>query len=103
MPTLQDSDDLDAFLDPEDFGVEAIIDGKSVDGIFDNDFLLADLGVGMESRDPRFMVKTTDVKSVVHDDSVLVPDEISGGTTTYKVKGIEPDGTGITTLVLEKR
>jgi len=89
---IEDATDRAAFFDPEEFGVAATIGGGTVNGIFDNGYV-AELDV--ESTRPTFTCATADVSTVAHGDSIT----ISG--TAYTVRGIEPDGTGVTTLVLE--
>jgi|TARA_Y100001963_G_C6522724_1_gene327357 hypothetical protein len=70
---------------------------STVNGIFDKDYALADLGgsVGIGSNDPRFVCRTADVSSAAQGDALVVR------STTYTVRSVEDDGTGITTLVLE--
>lgn len=70
---------------------------STVNGIFDQDYSLADLGasVGIGSNDPRFVCATSDVSSAASGDQLVVK------STTYTVRSVEDDGTGITTLVLE--
>jgi hypothetical protein len=50
----------------------------------------------VECERPLLVCRTSDVSSVAHDDSLTT------GGVSYLVKGIQPDGTGITTLVLEE-
>ena len=86
-----------ALLDSDEYGVAATYSGSTVYGIFDNDYFdgIADAGVPVESAQPRFLCRTADVSSVAHDETIL----ISG--VTYTIVGIEPDGTGMTNLILE--
>ena len=66
---------------------------SSVKGIFDNEFITAQ---GVETLTPVFRCATTDVSTAVHGDTLV----ISG--TTYYIIGIQPDGTGITLLILSR-
>jgi len=50
---------------------------------------------GVESLHPTLLVRDSDVSGVAHGTSITV------GGTAYTVRGIEPDGTGMTTLILE--
>ncbi len=86
------TEDLDAFF--VDFGVDATLAGVAVRGIFDAAY--AD-PMGVESTAPVFSLPTADAASAAHGQALIV----SG--TTYKVRGIEPDGTGITLLRLERQ
>ena len=90
------------FFSTDDFGVSATYtpsggSAATVSGILDKDFALADLGggVGITSNDPRFICRTSDVASAAGGDTLVA----SG--TTYTVRAVEDDGTGVTTLVLE--
>ena len=96
MPVESAADRL-SFLDVDEFGVSATYDGATaIIGIFDNDFLQVLGGeIGVESSGPQFLCRTADVSSVVHGKTLLI------GSTTYTVKGVEPDGTGMTTLMLQ--
>jgi len=69
----------------------------TVNGIFDKDYSLADLGgsVAIGSNDPRFVCRTSDVSSAAAGDQLVVR------SVTYIVRQVEDDSTGITTLVLE--
>ena len=77
-----------------DFGVDVTLAGASVRGIFDDAYgesfggLVA--GSGPMLRLPS-SVAVTSGATLVH------------GSTTYSVVGIEPDGTGMTVLRLEKQ
>ena len=70
---------------------------STVNGMFDKDYALADMGgrVGVGSDDPRFMCRPSDVSTAASGDSLVVR------STTYTVRQVEEDGTGITTLMLE--
>ena len=65
-------------------------------GIFDKDYALAAIGdgVGVESNDPHFFCRTSDVSSAANGDVIVVVG------VTYTVRNIEDDGTGTTTLEL---
>ena len=77
-----------------DFGVAATVDGVAVTGIFDNDY--GDpLGLVAGSR-PVLQVIASAVPSVDLGDAVTI------GALSYTVAEIQPDGTGMTRLVLEK-
>lgn len=102
MPVESAADRL-IFLDTDDFGVSATystgISATTIKGIFDNDFVEVDAGGGVPfaMQQPRFLARTADVANAVEDHTLL----ISG--TTYKIKVVQPDGTGMTNLILEKQ
>lgn len=71
-----------------------LINGSEVDGCFDNQFI----NVGMvESQAPVFECRESDIGIVTHG-MVITSDAVS-----YKVRGVQPDGTGLTKLILEKQ
>lgn len=78
-----------------DFGVAATLDGQAVRGVFDNGYMQA-LG-GMASAEPSFMLRSADASTATQA-SLLV---VAG--TTYRVRSLQPDGTGVTTLLLERQ
>lgn len=65
---------------------------KEVDGIFLNDY--DEVGF-VESSNPSFVAKSTDLVDVEHDMEVYGLDG-----SKYRVVGIKPDGTGMTILEL---
>jgi len=69
-------------------------------GIFDNEFFEADPqgNVAYASAQPRFLVQTSTLPS-----GADYGDSIAINSVNYKVRIIQPDGTGMTTLVLEKQ
>jgi hypothetical protein len=86
---------LAAFFDTAGFAVSATLAGASVTGIFDNVYFEA-MG-DVQSASPVFTLPTASASSAAHGQSLVI------GATTYKVRGVEPDGTGITVLRLEKQ
>lgn len=77
------------------FAVSATYNGSTtVTGIFDNGY--AEAG-GVQGSNPTFTLKTSAIASPAHGDTLV----ISG--TTYKIRGVEPDGTGVTVLQLERQ
>ena len=69
---------------------------STVNGIFNNVYFEIPGGeTSIEGKNATFNCRTSDISSVAHGDTLAV----SG--TTYTVRGIQPDGTGATTLVLE--
>ena len=87
-------EDFTAFFRTDEFADQAKLDGVPVIGIFDNDYLLEDLGGGMAATGPVFTMASADVLPGV----TGLPLEIHG--TVYKVVEPMPDGTGVTLLRL---
>lgn len=94
-------EDLDDFLDEDDFAVRAtltLLDGevREVVGIFDNPYVGAQLGeYEQDTCEPRFTCKESDVSDVERGCRLIV------GFKTYDVLSApEADGTGLATLIL---
>jgi len=90
------------YFDTDDFGTSATFTDVSagtsstVNGMFDKDSqeIVGMSDVGIMEDVPTFHCVTTDVSSAIFDDTLLID------STTYKIKKIEPDGTGMTKLTL---
>jgi hypothetical protein len=93
--TFKDSleDDYNEFFNTDEMAVSALIDGLPVDGIFDRPYIDTQEVSGYQ---PSLTCRSTDIDNVLEDDPVMI-DGVS-----YRVSGVEPDGTGITKLILEK-
>lgn len=89
------AEDLSAFFDVAGgFAVNATIGGLPVAGIFDNGYQAA-LGGMLENTAPTFIAPTASVSALVQGSALTI------NATAYKVATVQPDGTGVTTLVLE--
>lgn len=64
--------------------------------IFDNEFALSTVGVGYENLAPQVLAKTSDVSGATNGATIVI------NSVTYYVIGVEPDGTGISRLILSK-
>lgn len=101
MP-VETAADRAIFVNSNDFGVTATLTSGSnvttISGIFDNEFVEVDAGGGVPfaMQQPRFAVRTADA-NVEEDDTLLI------AGVTYKIKVVQPDGTGMTNLILEKQ
>lgn len=88
------------YLDIADFGTTVTkADSSTFSAIWDYRFVLVQpngLTVGTESREPRVSARTSDVAGLTIGDSLT----ISGNA--YVIRGVEPDGTGMTQLILER-
>lgn len=76
-----------------DFAVDVTINGVAVRGVFDNPYGAA-FGGMVDGGGPLLQVDSG--VSVSRGNTVVI------GAATYTVTGVEPDGTGITTLRLDK-
>ncbi len=93
--------DLPTFLDTDEFADSATISKKTVseatiNGIFDNDYFEVNTGqVGVSSSTPAFLCRTSDITNVKFGHVITI------NSLDYKVRDIQPDGTGMTALILE--
>ena len=94
---VESAADRAIFFDVDDFGTAATFAGGTVNGIFDNDFIEVETGagVGVALQQPRFICRTADVSSAAEGNAITI------GGTAYTIRIVQPDGTGMTTLILE--
>lgn len=95
--TVETDTERTAYL--ADFGTTITkADASTFTAIFENQFIEAGGAIReVESANPVLICRSTDVSDLVHD-SVL-----TFNSSTFHVIGIEPDGTGMTYLQLEKQ
>jgi hypothetical protein len=87
-------DNLDSFLNTDDFAVDATLDGVPVTGVFyDSYFEAFDNEPGVSTSLPRFWLKAEDAIDPVGKE--LIVEAIS-----YTVVETQPDGNGFSLLVL---
>lgn len=85
------SEDLTAFF--AEFSVLATLGGSAIAVIFDKAYIGALMGM-VESTGPCCLVMDKDIPNVKQGASIVI------NSKTYTVTGVEPDGTGLTTLQL---
>ena len=92
--TVETAADRSAIL--ADYGTTVTkADASTFTGIFDNDFLAVDLDESeVESTEPTLLARTADVSGLAHGDSLTI------SAVSYTVRGIQPDGTGMTQIML---
>jgi hypothetical protein len=100
---VESASDRAIFFSTDDFGSAATYtpSGGSaviVNGVFDREYFAADAGgsVSVAIEQPRFICRTSDIPSAAEGGSLVV------NSTTYTIKVVEADGTGVTNLVLEQ-
>lgn len=86
------TEDHTAFLGEDGFAVPASVGGSSVSVIFDHDYIDAQ---GVSGEHPIALCDDSDISSVSVGDAMAV------NSGLYAVRSIEPDGTGMTILILE--
>ncbi len=80
----------------KDFGVQAQLGNDPVTGIFDSPYALAEGGFGAACLKPTFVCRTN-----------CIPEEPVGASlllagVAYTIVEHQPDGTGVSTLLLER-
>lgn len=91
------NENLDAFLDTDTgFAQLVTVNGQSVKAIFNNSYASGNVGLlGMSGSQPALELKTSDVPASPLGMAVVV------NGSNYLVAVHEPDGTGMSTLILE--
>jgi hypothetical protein len=88
------AENIALFFDTENgFAKQATWQSTSVGGIFDDAYVDA---LGMASSGPRFTCPTGSVGGVVQGQTIVID------AITYRIVGVEPDGTGVTVLQLAR-
>jgi hypothetical protein len=90
------ADDLAPFFSLDEFAVEAVLDGVPVVGIYDAPYAEA---FGMATTAPVF--RLPDANLCASQASSLTI-KTGPGAGLWRVRSIEPDGTGVTALSLER-
>jgi hypothetical protein len=90
-------EDFAVFFALTEFATNASLGGVAVRGIFDNGYLQGDVGGnGMAGAQPMFTLATSHVPASPVGTSLVV------NATNYRIAAHEPDGTGVSTLMLER-
>ena len=99
MP-VETADDRSYLL--ADFGVAATYTpvggaGSAITVIFDNEYFAVDTGASVDfaMQQPKALARTADLASVSEGATLAI------GGTTYTIRVVMPDGTGMTELMLE--
>lgn len=88
---------LSPFFDADDFAESVVIDGVSVSAIFDNAWAQAGIGVaGAATADPVLTLPDASVPLEPEGKPVVVRG------VAYRIVRVEPDGTGVSTLFLQR-
>ena len=77
-------------------GQVVTVAGQSVQAVFDNGFSLGAVGIGMAGTQPTLRLRTADVAADP------VGQAVSVNAVAYTVAAHEPDGTGVSVLMLER-
>lgn len=92
------NDDLASILLLDEFATAVTYDGGTIYGIFDNETVPVDAGgyVQVHQEQPRLTCRTADLPSIAEDQQMVI------NAVTYDIKAWVHDGTGVTTVQLEK-
>lgn len=82
-----------------DFGVNALVAGVAVRGIFEQAYVSA---LDIASTGPALILATADAAAAQQDATQVSILDVPYVGPAYTVRGIEPDGTGLTVLRLRK-
>lgn len=88
------AENLAPFFNTAEMADAATLDGVAHDGIFERPYLDV---LGMSTSESRFTCAATATTAAATTASVLVV-----RATTYRVRSVQPDGTGVCTLLLER-
>lgn len=91
------AEDLSTFFNPAEMADTVTLDSVAVSAIFDNGYALGSVGsMGMAGAQPSLTLPTASVPANPVGKLAVV------GVVTYRVAEHQPDGTGISTLILER-
>jgi hypothetical protein len=89
--------DLDVFLNASEFATDITYKSATITGIFDNAYVVSALDTDdVETLQPQVYVKSGDVVGIVQGDTMTI------NGITYKVISPQPDGTGLTLVILSR-
>lgn len=95
------TEDTTAFFSTAEFADTATLDGAAVVGIFDRAYEQGAIGIsGMASGQPVFTLPASSVPAAVVGKALVIAAGLGAGS--YLVAESQPDGTGLTVLVLER-
>ena len=86
-----------AFFNVDDFAVAALYNGATTVNIIFDAAYIEPLGDLAEGRAPVAWVQSSLIPAVAHGDTFVI------NAATYKVRGVEPDGTGVVLLRFEEQ
>lgn len=92
------TDDLAIMLDVEEFATAITYDGGTINGVFDNETVPVDAGgyAQVHQEQPRITCRTSDVPSIAEGETMTI------ASVDYVIRAWIHDGTGVTTIQLEK-
>ena len=97
---LETAQDLENFFDTETHGTSATVTingtGSSINVIINKEyFAIAGESVDVDGTQPVVTCRSSDVSGIDTDDTITID------SVTYNIVNIQPDGTGVTVLILQ--
>lgn len=92
------TDDIAIMLDIDDFATAVTYNGGTINGVFDNETVPVDAGgfAQVHQEQPRLTCRTSDVPTIAEGQVMVI------GGVDYVIRAWIHDGTGVTTIQLEK-
>lgn len=87
------TEDLSVFFDQDDHAVAAVLDGTAISVIFENQYVEAFDGIA--TRQPVITAPSASFSAADTTSRLTV------AGSTYRVRSVQPDGTGISRVLLE--
>lgn len=106
--TVESAADRASFISGSEFGVSASLDPTvgpliTLSGIFDADHLMIETGESQVSTTaPMFLCRTSDLATLTLGNA-REGDALTIASALYIVRDVQADGTGMTTLIMEKQ
>lgn len=100
---LETAADLAGYFDTDAHGVSATItiggSSSTISVILNKEYFAIDPGMGIdvEGTQPVVTGRTSDMSGVDNEDTIVID------SITYNIVSVQPDGTGVTALVLEQQ
>jgi len=98
-----DDDISEVFLNTDDFAKAAVWTSQGgaatdINVIFDDEYTGTNLGTGeIDTAAPQVRAETSVVLTMAQGDVIVID------STTYYVKSVQPDGTGVSMIILSKK
>jgi hypothetical protein len=108
MPPVESAYERAVFLNPVEFGVTVSYAGTEIAGVLSSEYFAAEVGafVPIEGGRYRLEVATADLPgSAGHGDAITIASYVDDPSRagSYVVREIQPDGAGMSVLVIEKQ
>ena len=88
------TEDLSPFFNPAEHGTAGLLDGVAVQGIFTSSY--AQAFEGISGADTTYLLPSSAAATATQASTLVV------NGATWRVRSVQPDGTGVTTLLLGK-